>query len=292
MFNRLFVLGSRIAPDSWGLCGSLEDSGTLRTLRDCIPPPLVRLLPVPVRTSHSTARKLVTIEFRCCMLLLQKPLSDFLEVLSSPRTSSSCWKVQVSACLSWLLVMSRQLDWFLGRVRVPFFIVWGVVRWGPSTPYGFFISFLPGFVRFSPNTLVLVSLSDRACPRDSMLVTVFFGTLGNLEIFYPGVIGDSASRLMPRFWKGQDETENLELLRWGPQSSLCGLLEISRASYGLIRSGCIQKIGLPNGPPWRKLGLSTCFSILPLWLESSRCRGTLQRMEIVPIGHRHILAGG
>ncbi|KAH0893106.1 LOW QUALITY PROTEIN: hypothetical protein HID58_055535, partial [Brassica napus] len=122
--------------------------------------------------------------------------------------------------------------------RVPFFIVWGVVRRGPSTPYGFFISFLPWLVRFSPNTLVLVSLSDRACPRDSMLVTVFFGTLGNLEIFCPGVIGDSASRLMPRFWKGQDETVNLELVRWGPQSSSCGLLEISRASYGLIRSGC------------------------------------------------------
>ncbi|KAF3550472.1 hypothetical protein DY000_02007598 [Brassica cretica] len=263
MFNRLFVLGSRIAPDSWGPCGSLEDSGSLRTLRDCIPPPLVRLLPVPVRTSHSTARKLVTNEFRCRMLLLQKPLSDFLEnliiLLEGPRFS--------------LLIVAPGYVQTAG-LRVPFFIVWGVVRRGPSTPYGFFISFLPGLVRFSPNTLVLVSLSDRACPRDSMLVTVFFGTLGNLEIFCPGVIGDSASRLMPCFWKGQDETVNLELLRWGPQSSSCGLLEISRASYGLIRSGCIQKIGLPNGPPWRKLGLSTCFSILPLWLESSRCRGT------------------
>ncbi|KAF2611851.1 hypothetical protein F2Q70_00011962 [Brassica cretica] len=89
---------------------------------------------------------------------------------------------------------------------------------------------------------------------------------------------------MPCFWKGQDETVNLELLRWGPQSSSCGLLEISRASYGLIRSGCIQKIGLPNGPPWRKLGLSTCFSILPLWLESSSLLEFVNFVRVLGLG--------
>ncbi|KAF3557917.1 hypothetical protein F2Q69_00013494 [Brassica cretica] len=40
--------------------------------RDCTPPSLARLLPVPVWISYSAARKLATIEFLCCILLLQE----------------------------------------------------------------------------------------------------------------------------------------------------------------------------------------------------------------------------
>ncbi|KAF3588696.1 hypothetical protein F2Q69_00028851 [Brassica cretica] len=40
--------------------------------RDCTPPSSARLLPVPVWISHSAARKLATIEFLCCILLLQE----------------------------------------------------------------------------------------------------------------------------------------------------------------------------------------------------------------------------
>ncbi|KAF3607129.1 hypothetical protein DY000_02049215 [Brassica cretica] len=47
---------------------------------------------------------------------------------------------------------------------------------------------------------------------DPLLIAIFFGTLGALEIFCPGIMDDPASRCVPLLWKGQGVVGDLGFL--------------------------------------------------------------------------------
>ncbi|KAH0879859.1 hypothetical protein HID58_067253 [Brassica napus] len=54
---------------------------------------------------------------------------------------------------------------------------------------------------------------------DPILIAIFFGTLGALEIFCPGVMDDLASRCVPLLWKGQGVVKDLGFLGLEDRSS-------------------------------------------------------------------------
>ncbi|KAH0879855.1 hypothetical protein HID58_067249 [Brassica napus] len=49
---------------------------------------------------------------------------------------------------------------------------------------------------------------------DPILIAIFFGTLGALEIFCPGVMDDPTSRRVPLLWKGQGVTGSAIVSTW------------------------------------------------------------------------------
>ncbi|KAH0873503.1 hypothetical protein HID58_070865 [Brassica napus] len=61
--------------------------------------------------------------------------------------------------------------------------------------------------------------------EDPVQVAIFFGSLGGLEIFCPGIVDDPASRRVPPFWNDQGVIMDLGLLGredWSPEWSFMG----------------------------------------------------------------------
>ena len=69
--------------------------------------------------------------------------------------------------------------------RVPPFIVWGIVHRGSNTPSVFSTSFLPGLIGFSSDLWFFALLVGLTCPRDPILIAIFFGTLGGFRDLLP-----------------------------------------------------------------------------------------------------------